>query len=329
MIRVAMLSYWHVHSDEYTNDVQQNPETEVAYIWDEDAARGQKKAEELGVPFVADIDELLAKDDVQAVVCDAPTTMHTELLVKAAKAGKHIFTEKVVTETNAGLAQVLDAVDGSGVVLVASLPRLYHNYCVAIDQLIADGRLGQITNVKVRLSHNGALDGWLPEHFFDPKQTAGGALIDLGCHPAYLATRWIGGLPETVAATYSSFTGKQVEDSAVAVLHHSSGAIGLAEAGFANRNNPFEIEIHGTDASLFFGTPEPKLQLVSGRDQIEQIELPEDKPRAFTQFVDAINNGKESVAENLEAAIWLTQVMDAANRSHAEGGSAVKVEPVR
>ena len=53
--------------------------------------------------------------------------------------------------------------------------------------------LGRLTLVRVRLAHDGALgDGWLPEHFYDPAATAGGALIDLGCHPMYLARLFLG-----------------------------------------------------------------------------------------------------------------------------------------
>ena len=42
---------------------------------------------------------VLAKADIEAVICDAPTTAHYDILIKAARAGKHIFTEKALCPT--------------------------------------------------------------------------------------------------------------------------------------------------------------------------------------------------------------------------------------
>src|SRR5690606_40427794 len=96
MIKVAMLSYWHVHAWDYKKQAQNHPDTEIVAVWDEIPTTGEEAAKKLNVPFFADLDELLAKDDIDAVVVDAPTNIHRDVLVKAALAGKHIFTEKVI-----------------------------------------------------------------------------------------------------------------------------------------------------------------------------------------------------------------------------------------
>ena len=70
MLNIAMLSKWHVHAGGYAKFIQNQPDAQVTCVWDEDAARGQAWAEELGVPFVADLDALLARDDVDAVAID-------------------------------------------------------------------------------------------------------------------------------------------------------------------------------------------------------------------------------------------------------------------
>jgi len=183
MIRVAMLSFWHVHAGDYLRQATNNPGTEVVAVWDEEPDRGKAKAAEIGVEFVPDLDTLLARDDVDAVICDTPTNLHRDVLVKAAKAGKHIFTEKVLAPTLAEANEILAAVDEAGVVLTLSLPRLYDPYTQTIDEVLASGRLGQLTLARVRLSHGGAIRNSLPEHFYSKEQTLGGALIDLGCHP--------------------------------------------------------------------------------------------------------------------------------------------------
>jgi 1,5-anhydro-D-fructose reductase (1,5-anhydro-D-mannitol-forming) len=319
MIRVAMLSFWHVHAGDYLRQATNNPGTEVVAVWDEEPDRGKAKAAEIGVEFAPDLDALLARGDVDAVICDTPTNLHHDVLVKAAKAGKHIFTEKVLAPTLAEANEILAAVDAAGVVLTLSLPRLYDPYTQTVDEVIASGRLGQLTLARVRLSHGGAIANWLPEHFYSKEQTLGGALIDLGCHPMYLTAKFLGGLPDTVSATYGYVSGREVEDSAVAVLSYPNGAIGVAEAGFVNKMNPFEIEIHGTEGSLFFGTPEAKLLVrADGDDGFTEIPIGDRLPMAFDQWVQAVENGGKT-DENIAHGLSLTKLMDASNRSAASG----------
>ena len=45
MIRVAMLSFWHVHGKDYARAAEQNPGTEIVAVWDEVPERGRAEAE--------------------------------------------------------------------------------------------------------------------------------------------------------------------------------------------------------------------------------------------------------------------------------------------
>src|SRR5204863_4206586 len=99
---------------------------------------------------------------------------------------------------------------------------------------------------------------------------------------------------------------------------------GIVEAGFVNRFSPFTIEVHGTEGSLLYGTPESVLQLrsakVPGADTQwrASAELPADRPSAFRQWVEHIQRGT-TATENIQSALDLTRLMEAANLS-ARGG---------
>jgi 1,5-anhydro-D-fructose reductase (1,5-anhydro-D-mannitol-forming) len=331
MIRVAILSFWHVHADDYARLAQEHPRTEIIGAWDEDPERGRARAAALGVPFHADLADLLARPDLDAVVVTTPTNAHRTVLVAAAEAGKHIFTEKVLGLTPAECRTIIDAVDRSGVKLTVSLPRLSHGYTIAIRRLLAERRLGEITLVRTRLSHDGALgDAWLPAQFFDPEQTGGGALIDLGCHPMYLARLFLGEMPDRITAIFGHVTGRAVEDNAVAVLGGPTGAVGVVEAGFVNRVSPFSIEIHGTEGSLVYGTPHPRLLLRAATDGAggdwTEVPLPDAAPSPFEQWVSHIEDGT-TATENIALALDLTTLMDAANRSATTGQTIQLVAP--
>jgi len=325
MIRIGKISYWHVHADDYTRQALEHPGTELAAIWDEQPERGQAKAEQYGVPYYASLDEMLAQDGIDAVIVDAPTNIHREVMVKAAKAGKHIFTEKVVAPTAKEVSEILAAVREAGVKLTVSLPRLYDGYTQTIDRVLRDGKLGKLTMARVRLSHNGATANWLPPHFYSKEQCGGGALIDLGCHPMYLVRHFLG-MPESVSANFGYVTGKEVEDNAVSVLRYADGAVGIVEAGFVNSHSPFSIELHGTEGTLLYGFPDevPVVRYNGGSDQWEKLQLDDRMPFAFSQWVEHVNQGTDAV-ENIAAAVDLTKLMEASTISAAQG-RAVRID---
>ncbi|BFH63257.1 Gfo/Idh/MocA family protein [Paenibacillus azoreducens] len=322
MIRIGKISYWHVHAWDYTKQAQAHPDAEIVAVWDENPERGKEAADQQGVAFYASLDEMLAQDDIDAVIVDAPTRMHRDVMLKAAAAGKHIFTEKVLAPTLHEVNEILDAVDRNKVKLTVSLPRLNDGYTLAIRDILDQELLGQVTQVRVRLSHNGATAGWLPDHFYKLEDCLGGALIDLGCHPMYLTRLFLQQDVEEVKAEFGYVTGKEVEDNAVATLSTLSGAIGIVEAGFVNNFSPFSVEIHGTEGSILYGTPEEKLLIRTSRKgeyKDAWVELPVPGPResAFEQWISHIQQDT-TADENVAYAVELTKLMEAANQSARE-----------
>lgn len=326
-IRVAVLGFWHVHARDYARDAQQHRGTDLVAAWDDDQARGRAGAEAFGIDYTDDLESLLARDDVDAVVVTTSTNVHRDIMVRAAAAGKHIFTEKVLAPTVAEAELIIGATDANGLKLMVSLPRLYKGYTLAVSEIIAGGKLGRLTYGRVRLSHDGALSrgdepGWLPERFFEPVTAGGGALTDLGCHPIYLIQRFLGSRPDTVSATYRSVTDRPVEDHAVVTVGYPDQAIGVIEAGFVSRN-PFSIEIFGTEGSLRYSDDGSGLTVTGegfGGEGSRSVHVPADGDDAFAQWVQHITHDTRA-DDNLTAAVELTRLVVAANRAAAEGRS--------
>jgi 1,5-anhydro-D-fructose reductase (1,5-anhydro-D-mannitol-forming) len=321
VLRVAILSFWHVHARDYARQALANPSTQLTAVWDENPERGHREAAARGARFDPDLAAVLSAPDVDAVVVTTPTKAHRDVIVAAARAGRHVFTEKVLALTPIECREIVAAVEAAGVKLTVSLPRLADGYTLAIRDILARGELGEVTLVRTRLSHDGAVGRrWLPAQFFDPAEAGGGALIDLGCHPMYLTRTFLGGMPETVTATFGRVTGHPVEDNAAALLGCANGSIGVVEAGFVNPHSPFSIEVHGTEGSLLYGGPEARLLIRStlraGEDGWTEIPVPAPAPPPFDQWVAHIEDGT-TATENITAAIELTTLMDAAYRSAA------------
>lgn len=313
MIRVAMLSMWHVHAPGYGHHINNSGKAKVVAVWDADCERGEYWAKEYGCPFYSDLDELLAKDDIDAVVCDAPTTAHKDVLIKAAKAGKHIFTEKALCPTVAECLEVKKAVEEAGVTFVISYPQRGRPCIQFAKKMIEKNAFGDITFMRVRDAHSGVSDNWLPEYWFNKDDAAGGAMMDLGCHPMYLLA-YILGKPKRVTGLFTSPYGKPVDENAVAIAEFDGGAIGVAETGFISTGAPQTVEIIGTKGAMLARGEDVQFR----SDMLEGVfnwyvtpELPKAKPSPLDQFIDAVANGAGSPEGlGIDDAIALTELLE-------------------
>ena len=324
--RVAMLSGWHVHARGYAQQLRSMDEVEIRAVWDEEDERGRGWAEDLGVDYEEDLDSLLARSDVDGVAVNSPTSIHRDVMVKAARAGKHIFTEKVMALTVAECEDIQAAVEEKeDLIFTISFPHRGAPKNIFAKQVAREGLIGSITLMRVRNAHDGASSGWLPPHFYDEEQTGGGALIDLGAHPMYLA-RWIMGEPKSVNSSLNSFTDKPVDDNAVAVIEFQSKAMAVVETSFVSHRSPFSLELYGTEGSLFVGGPDDEVQIFSNKlncdlggkgGWIKPADLPSGQPKPIRQWVESVVDGAP-VRYGLEEGLQLTKLMEAATISDEE-----------
>lgn len=314
MIRFAMISKWHVHAAGYAKFVQQQPDASISCVWDEDAARGQAWADELGVDFVADYDALLARDDVDAILVCTPTNMHKEVMIKAANAGKHIFTEKVLALTTADADEIIAAIEKNGVKFSICYPHRCMPRNLVLKQLVDDGQLGDITVMRVRNVHDGALAKWLPDYWYDPETTGGGAMMDLGAHGMYLA-HWLLGEPVRIQSMFNNLTDVPVDDNAICTIEFANKGIAITETSLVSPMAPTTLEIYGTKGVAMYSDNEVKFRNDFTSKYVEggwvTPKLPEELPHPIRQFIDGVLYGKEIVFDTKEARM-LTLLMEKA-----------------
>lgn len=315
-LRIAALSAWHVHAEEYAREAQQHPGTELVAVWDEEPERGRALAESLGVEFAPDLEALLARQDLDGVTVTTATNVHREVIGKAIAAGKHVFTEKLLAPTVAEGEELIAAAREAGVRLTVSLPRLAHGYALALRRVLEEGTLGRLTYSRVRLAHNGSTADWLPARFYDPVAAIGGAFSDLAAHPVYLTQLILGTDVQVRSATYTDMTGRGVEDNAVVTVTGTDGAIGVIETGFVTPTSPFSIEVQGTKGSFQHGLGADGGTSVDTGEGPVALDVPADAENPFAQWVEAIRSG-EDTTENLERAQALTALVVAANSAAA------------
>jgi 1,5-anhydro-D-fructose reductase (1,5-anhydro-D-mannitol-forming) len=323
-LAIALLGLWHVHADGYAAEAADHPGTRLDTVWDPDPATARAAASRFGATASTDLDELLARDDLAGVIVTTATADHRDVIGRALAAGKAVFTEKLLAPTVDDAEALVRLAEERHVPLLVSLPRLGEGPVLAATRLLDEGTLGDLTYVRVRMAHDGWVNGWLPDRFGDRDAATGGALTDLGAHPAYLVQRFLGARPATVQATYTDVSGHGVEDNAVVTVTYPDGAIGVIEASTVTVPGASAFELRGTRGTLLYGFGGERLlakgDAFAGGGWVEVV-LPDSAPTPFAQWVTAIREGT-STAANLDAAVELTRLVAAANRA-AEASSAV------
>jgi predicted dehydrogenase len=148
---------------------------------------------------------------------------------------------------------MMDAAKKSGAIHGYAETEVFAPACVKAREVIESGGLGRVLWVRSRESHSGPHS----PHFWDIKNTGGGAMADLGCHTIEMARYAFGKedkIVEVLAWGANLVHTKKTkgEDNALLVLKFASGGIAHCELSWTTRGGlDLRNEIHGTEGSIF------------------------------------------------------------------------------
>ena len=301
MQRIAMLSFAHVHAKGYGRHIVNHPDLEMTCIWDNDSDRGHSAASQFNVPFESDLETTLNRGDVDAVVVNATTNIHRDVILASVNHGKHVFTEKALAVNLADAQEITAAVLASDIKFMISLPSRTRPETLFAREAIDKGWLGDITLMRARVAHSAALDRWFKGGslwFGDEELAGGGSLFDLGCHTVDIM-RWFLGPPDSIVAKIQNYSSAyDIDDQAIAVAEFKSGAMGILDVSWLHRSGPNNIEIYGTEGYLGWQSTPGSLQIQSRKLKAEGIagtitpdRLPSPQPMPMDQWVSAIETG--------------------------------------
>ena len=237
--------------------------------------------------------KVVERDDIDIIDISVPTYLHHDIVIEAAKSGKHIFCEKPLALDYQQAKEMYDIVQQAGVTHY-----LNHNYrkCPAVmlaKKMIEDGKMGRIFHWRGAYLQDWIIDPNFPLTWHLKKETAGaGPHNDLNSHSVDLARYLIGEIKSVTAMTSTfikerplpeeggeaAFNSKTesknkgevtVDDAAFMIVEFENGALGSFEASrFAlGRKNYNYFEIYGSKGSLIFNLERMnELQYFSNED---------------------------------------------------------------
>jgi predicted dehydrogenase len=101
-----------------------------------------------GFPLYDDYRKALADPKIDAVVLATPHTAHAEQIIAAAKAGKHVFTEKPFTLTTKSAVEAVRACAKNKVTLAVGYNWRFQPALQEIHNMLEDGRLGKLLHIE-------------------------------------------------------------------------------------------------------------------------------------------------------------------------------------
>jgi predicted dehydrogenase len=303
-IQVAFVGVAHIHTPEFIKTLKgRSSEVTVKYVWDHDAARAKKAAQETGATVVDDPSTIWNDGDIKAVIICSETVLHLDLVLAAAKAHKNIYAEKPLGIAAKDAYQMAKAINDAGVLFETGYFMRGDPKILFIRDQIAKGTFGTITRIRGSNAHSGALGGgWFNDQWrwmADPKQSGFGGYGDLGTHTLDIML-WLQGEVTRVTAVISNGTARypDCDEFGTGLLLFKNGSIGDLAAGWDDMANPVTLEVCGTEAhativneKLYFATNK-KGPGSDGKAPVE--DLPQGWSRPMDLFLDAVG-GKPNV----------------------------------
>ncbi len=281
-----------------------------------------------------DYHDVLNHPEIEAVFILTKSSTHRLLAEAAAKAGKHIFMQKSITDNLADAEKLLETVKACGVQFTVSFMHRYFDECVKGAELLRQNVLGELQQVRIQNCTK------------NPYETApsyGGCILDIGSHGIDLVNALFGSRIQAVLAlefdrqsaaigsgtdTESELAGTERFATLLYELEDKKRVLHEINWSSPSHISRFQVDIVGKDASMYIRNPQAQEGLAIAKIPSRQgeqsvweypsYEKTELGQRQHQLFIDDIRYAKTESLPG-EAAYEALKVVRAAKKSMQSG----------
>ncbi|MDB5650054.1 MAG: oxidoreductase [Hyphomicrobiales bacterium] len=196
----------------------------------EPEAAGRASAASMGLATCVTFEEAISRDDVDAVILCSPHRFHSEQIIAAAKAGKHVFCEKPLCTTAAEADAAISAVIAAGVQLGIGHERRFEPAIIELRRRFACGEFGTLLSMEGNFSQDKFLDLPPDNWRLSPVLAPVGPLSATGIHLVDLAIAVFGKPSEVWARLATRGTNFANGDTLTITLAFENGTTALLTA---------------------------------------------------------------------------------------------------
>jgi UDP-N-acetyl-2-amino-2-deoxyglucuronate dehydrogenase len=251
----------------------------LAAVCDVVEERARTAGERHGAPWYTSYDRMLAEAPCDVVTVATPSGLHPQHGIAAARAGRHVISEKPMAISLAGADALVQACDAAGVQLFVVKQNRLNPAIQLLKRAVDKQRFGRLymANCTVRWTR--------PQEYYEQApwrgtwEFDGGAFMNQASHYVDLI-QWLAGPVESVVAKTATLARRiETEDSGAAVLKFRSGALGVLEVTMLTYPRNLEgsitllgetgtVKIGGTAVNRVeqwtFAQPDPDDELIAG-----------------------------------------------------------------
>lgn len=226
--------------------------------------------EKHGCAEVTSLEALLGDPDIDGLIIATPHSTHADLIVQAARAGKHVYIEKPLALTVADVDRAAAACEEAGVVLQVGHNRRRLPANRTIKRMMDAGEMGQVLFLEA--THN------FPVLFFgelgwrgDPNELPAGGMTNLGIHQVDSFHYLAGPVARVSASSKRLFGTGGLDDTTTINFEFEAGPLGHLFTSLAC-GPVIDLTVHGTEASAFNIDDGAKL-FMSKRGSSDRVEV--------------------------------------------------------
>jgi myo-inositol 2-dehydrogenase/D-chiro-inositol 1-dehydrogenase len=305
----------------------QVPEADLRAVCDPSMDR--EWAASLGIArAVKDPAEIFSDPEIQAVVIATPSPLHAGLAIAAARAGKHIFSEKPLTFDLARAEEIRRERDKAGVILQVGFNRRFDPDLRELRDRVRAGDIGELETMEIVNRDPG-----LPAIEF--MRTSGGIFFDFAIHDFDVA-RFISGREiESVYVRGAALVDSRLRefgdvDSATTVLRMQGDVFVVvvnsrqSRCGYDQR-----VEAFGSRGALAVDNRRASALVASGSDSIMHGKPLENFALRYrSAYVEELRTFCRTVLSGGRAEVGVEEVIAAVSATIAANRSLAENRPV-
>ena len=284
-----------------------------------------------GLKLYKDYNELIDKEELDAVLVCTPPNLHHPIIKKAAEKNLHVFVEKPFTTQLTEATELSQLYQNKGLVNQVGYVNRFNDVFKSLKAMLDDGLIGEVIRFKSEMFSNTITkpdkgSGWRGAH-----DSGGGAVFEMASHAIDLVNYLVGKPDKVVGSSLNKIYSQNVEDAVSSTFLYKGGASGTIYINWSDdsyRKPTNKMEIFGTRGKvladqyglkIYLKEENKEKKLRKGWNTLYITDLFEQVPfyvrgneftRQLYHFVDCIKNRNISNICTFEDGVKTIAVID-------------------
>lgn len=281
MFKYAVIGYGFI-GRRHVDTLKKFPESDCTAVCDVNTARlAEVKEKYPDIEVYESAEEFFEKADIDGVIIAANNNQHKDLVIRAARAGKHIICEKPVALSVKELDEMIAETEKAGVTFTVHQQRRFDKDFRSVKECYDKKMVGDVYTIKSSLyGYNGNMHDW---HVY--KSEGGGMLYDWGVHLIDQILYMVDSRLVSVYADIRNVINKEVDDYFKIILRFENNVTAEIELGtyfLSDRKDWFERHwyVSGNKGSMYADKFDPEGKIVRTTHLLENVAGDQDKSAA-------------------------------------------------